>query len=520
MRAGRLIYNTTVKSQLRSLGSVLQQLPWNREQFLLLRLTRPLRIEFGPKKNARTLSSSSQWANKSHQHGCNSLANGLEREKDESSNDEEAAQAPEHPGLPHRQKKETIPSFRDYIAKAPIEEVEEHLRRFALYKPDVQGTERMLKVLIRDRGVAPQPHHYENQLLSNADSWRGSASAVRAILEEMEKEKIGIGVPILRAVLKVLAVHPDFSLLIASLDQMSRQGVEPSVQDTIYIILILTRLNQFELAFSHFQHLLSTSPTPDNLLKSPIPKYLYTTLLYRLCLPPVSNYTATVDLLYLLADHNLPLSNLCIACLLDAATSNLHFELTLYLWRSHVDTHYIIPNDSQCRHALLIAARSHNSELATKAGQILEQRQNVISPRHKLDDPHHAGSGLRIEELELIHEAYVGDLVEKDDHDDYKEHTWSRQQSQNQNQNQKKERNQDQRQDEKHSSKYKYRVSPAAIKRLEQRIAELRCFDGRKDEVRQRWTKEMEKNWTDRQEKMRSRESLQVERRVSDGMLE
>ena len=65
----------------------------------------------------------------------------------------------------------------------------------------------------------------------------------------------------------------------------------------------------------------------------------------------------------------------------------------MYLWRSHVDTEYIIPSTGLCRNALLTAARNGKAELARKAARVLENR----------DD------GLKVEELEMVMEAFEGD---------------------------------------------------------------------------------------------------------------
>jgi hypothetical protein len=284
--------------------------------------------------------------------------------------------------------------FHQIIRKVSVEDIEQKLQTTAYHSPNVNGVTFMLEELIQRRHVQPQARHYDALILSHCEHRHGSAAALYPILEEMEREKIGIGASTLSAVLKVLSIHPDAVLLSSIMQTISSQWMDPSASDVTYLIVSLVRLSQFELALRHLEHLISTSPPPDNFLHSPIPKYLYTTLLYRLASPAISDHTAILHFLYTLSDHHLLVPSTCIAYILDSASSSLHLDLTLYLWRSHIDTNYIIPNTGLCRNALLTAARASSSELATKAGKALESR---------------AGSkGLEIEEIEMVHEAFRG----------------------------------------------------------------------------------------------------------------
>lgn len=284
--------------------------------------------------------------------------------------------------------------FYQIIRKVSVEDIEQKLQTTAYHSPNVNGVTFMLEELIQRRHVKPQAHHYDALILSQCEHRHGSAAALHPILEEMEREKIGIGASTLSAALKVLSIHPDAVLLCSIMQTISSQWMDPSASDVTYLIMSLVRLNQFELALRHLEHLILTSPPTDNFLHSPVPTYLYTTLLYRLASPAISDHTAILHFLYTLSDHHLLVPSACIAYILDSASSSLHLDLTLYLWRSHIDTNYIIPNTGLCRNALLTAARASNSELATKAGKILESR---------------AGSkGLEIEEIEMVHEAFRG----------------------------------------------------------------------------------------------------------------
>lgn len=293
---------------------------------------------------------------------------------------------------------EREPQFHRLIRAASVQTIEQKLQHTAHHKPNVDGVRFMLKELIEVRHVKPQARHYEALILANCEARHGSADALYPILAEMERERIGISTFILSAVLKVLSIHPDAQLLTSILETLSGQWATKSGADTIHLILALCRLNQFELALIHLEHLISTSPPPDNFLRSPIPQHVYTTILYRLASPAIADHTAVLYLLYLLTDHNLPISNVCISYLLESAAEALHLNLTLYLWRSHVDAEYIIPSTGLCRNALLTASRNGNAQLARKAGRVLEVRGNSAD-----------GVGLQLEDLEMVREAFAGD---------------------------------------------------------------------------------------------------------------
>jgi hypothetical protein len=275
---------------------------------------------------------------------------------------------------PARGKEE--PAFYRAIRAASVQDIEQKLHNVAHHNPNMNGILFMLKELIEIRHVQPQVRHYEALILANCEARRGCADDLHAILDEMQSEKIGIRTSTLSAVLKVLSVHPDAQLLDSILQTLSGQWTNLSTADTIHVILASTRLNHFEHALSTLEHLISISPPPNNYLESPIPQYLYTTILYRLASPFIADYTAVLHLHYLLTDNNLPISNVCTSYLLDSAAEALHVDLTLYLWRSHIDTNYIIPSTGLCQNVLLMAAREGNAELAKKARRILAGRRN------------------------------------------------------------------------------------------------------------------------------------------------
>ena len=309
-------------------------------------------------------------------------------------------------------------SFLSLSGQATTEDLEKKLRHHAHHEHSVDKVQYILQELVSTRHVQPQGRHYEALILSNCEPQQGSVTSLRRALEEMEREKIGIDHLMLSAVLKVLAIHPDAVLLASVLARMAEQWITASPDDTTNAILAYIRLNEFELALHHLTHLITTSPPVDNKLHSAVPQHLYQSFLYRLSSPAISDHTAILHLLYLITEHSLPLSPVCASYLLDNAAASLHLDLTLYLWRSHIDTSYIIPGSGLCRNALLTAARGGSAELATKCGRILEKRgvsEGTKDPGFwaKWGDKQGGGVGLEIEELEMVAEAYYSDKDEK-----------------------------------------------------------------------------------------------------------
>lgn len=82
-------------------------------------------------------------------------------------------------------------------------ELEEYLQHVAHTSPSVTRVHALLRELVVRRAVKPTVSHYEALILSNCDAGRGSIQAVKAVLQEMERENIATGTAIFEAVLKV-----------------------------------------------------------------------------------------------------------------------------------------------------------------------------------------------------------------------------------------------------------------------------------------------------------------------------
>jgi hypothetical protein len=85
--------------------------------------------------------------------------------------------------------------------------LEKRLQQIAHHSPSVRSVSNLLRVLTVHRSVKPTPFHYEALILSNCDTELGSINAVKAVLQEMEREHLAIGTSIYEAVLKVNSTY-------------------------------------------------------------------------------------------------------------------------------------------------------------------------------------------------------------------------------------------------------------------------------------------------------------------------
>lgn len=95
------------------------------------------------------------------------------------------------------------PKSRPNWKAKETKELEIHLQRVAHNFPSVGIVHNLLRVLTVHRSVKPTVSHYEALILSNCDAELGSTKAVKAILQEMEREHVAMGTSIYEAVLKV-----------------------------------------------------------------------------------------------------------------------------------------------------------------------------------------------------------------------------------------------------------------------------------------------------------------------------
>ena len=93
---------------------------------------------------------------------------------------------------------------------ASSQTLEDELRWIARTRPDPRQIQDVLRILIKDRKINPDPRHYEALILANCSAELGSVDNVKSIIEQMEREGVAISPSIHYAVLTVsfASCHP------------------------------------------------------------------------------------------------------------------------------------------------------------------------------------------------------------------------------------------------------------------------------------------------------------------------
>ena len=266
-------------------------------------------------------------------------------------------------------------------------ELEEQLQRAAHHDPSLRVITNLLKVLIVHRSVKPTVSHFEALILANSDAELGSAKAVKAVLQEMEREQVAIGTSVYEAALKaclphfvtkqfggadsmqVLAVHPDYVFRASILDSMAKQwmSLTPSMEHSVTAGWI--REGQLELAMQGIERM--------HQQKTPNETWLYGLMIYSLC--AVEDFDAVLRLLYFAEDERVDIPTYTLHHILDRASECLNLDLTKRIWRDMVEPMYIIPSTGISYNVLLTAARCGDTALADSVTKVLSHRQSKPS---------------------------------------------------------------------------------------------------------------------------------------------
>ncbi|KAJ5907716.1 hypothetical protein N7495_000398 [Penicillium taxi] len=233
----------------------------------------------------------------------------------------------------------------------PSSDLEHMLRNKpgALYR-----TMSILRALIEDHHIQPQAFHYKSLILANSDSIKGSPEMVRALLQEMEEEKITVDSGILHVVLQVLAVHPDYLLRQEILRSIRDRWFTLSPDGWHFVVAGLLREHQFELALDH------VALMERKLI--PVKNWLHSMIVYNLC--DFEEFDEVYRLMQARVEQGYDMTPELWGHVLTAASKSRHYELTLYIWQRMIYLEYIQPSEDVCKNALATASRAGDIELA------------------------------------------------------------------------------------------------------------------------------------------------------------
>ncbi|KAI4095790.1 MAG: hypothetical protein LQ339_007153 [Xanthoria mediterranea] len=267
------------------------------------------------------------------------------------------------------------------IVELKDEELYEELRR-ASSAGDYPCTREVLKILIGERGVKPDRRHYQALLLANANPQHGSPGEVMDLVEEMEDSAITLDSAAYHAILKVLAVHPDYILRRQILEELRQRWFTLSNEGWHDVIVGLLRDKQLESAVDTLQ-----SVQQEGIR---IPPWLHDMLIFNLC--DVGEHHEALSILRFRVENGEQLiSGTVWHHLLDSASRAYDHQATLFAWRKRVGTNYLNPSSGVCLNVLETAARHGDFRLAADVIRVLGNR----------------GQGLKLYHYETLIEACV-----------------------------------------------------------------------------------------------------------------
>jgi pentatricopeptide repeat protein len=160
------------------------------------------------------------------------------------------------------------------LAQLPTDVLYEHARAEGA-KGNWDEVMNICRVLIKDRGEAPNREMYTAILHSFVSSSHGTAGKLRKVLEEMgfwsERDTSLFGYPKIEldaraceCVLEVLAVHPDYLLRSEILEYMKSRWLTLSGRGQNFVVAGLLRERHFEQALDMMEDMVRSSTRVEN----------------------------------------------------------------------------------------------------------------------------------------------------------------------------------------------------------------------------------------------------------------
>ncbi|KAL8929216.1 MAG: hypothetical protein Q9208_001299 [Pyrenodesmia sp. 3 TL-2023] len=257
-------------------------------------------------------------------------------------------------------------------AELNAEKLHEELRR-ASTAADFPRLQEILKVLIHDRGEKPSRIHYQALLLVNTSPQHGSVAEVVRVLLQMEEAGITLDSAAYHAVLKVLAIHPDYLLRRHILEELRQRWFTLSGEGWHDLIVGLLRDKQIEPAIAVLQS--------AQQVEIQIEPWLYDMLIYNLC--DADELDEVLSILRFRVDSGEQLiSGTVWYYVLDSASSAFHHSATLFAWRKRVELGYLNPSSGICLNVINTAARHGDFQLAVDVIRVLGNRNEAPQLYH------------------------------------------------------------------------------------------------------------------------------------------
>ncbi|KAL6719878.1 hypothetical protein ACLMJK_001799 [Lecanora helva] len=176
------------------------------------------------------------------------------------------------------------------------------------------------------------------------------------------------------AVLRVLAVHPDYLLRQHVIEELRQRWFSLTKDGWHDYTAGLIKDQQLELALDALEEMRREGIR--------IGSWLHDMMIYILC--SAEEFDAAVSLMETrISDGELNISPTLWHYILDSASRALHHSATLFAYRARVETLYLNPSAGMCINILSTAARHADTYLATSVLRILGRRSgNPIQLHH------------------------------------------------------------------------------------------------------------------------------------------
>ncbi|MCJ1474506.1 hypothetical protein MMC13_003164 [Lambiella insularis] len=267
---------------------------------------------------------------------------------------------------------EYVISDTEVLRKISKSAVYEELRK-AITKSDYHRIQRIIRVLVKERGEAPNSRIYTALILANTSPGDGSAEGVDELLQEMVGENITPDSATYHAVLKVLAIHPDYMLRNEVLDELKSRWFTLTNDGWHDVVAGCIRDRQIEVALDKLEQMRAAD--------IPVQPWLHDLFVYTFCM--TGDFDEVLHFMrYRIDNFELDLSATLWYYILDTASCALHHDATLYVWRKRVESGYLNPSSGICINVLNTAARHGNFRLASDVFRILGNRTNSLQPYH------------------------------------------------------------------------------------------------------------------------------------------
>ncbi|KAJ3561777.1 hypothetical protein NPX13_g8813 [Xylaria arbuscula] len=272
---------------------------------------------------------------------------------------------------------EGLDSFSAKLDNIPTPTIYAVLKELEDAEDTYYAITRFVEYLIKERGEKPNAALYESLIKANVNKQHGSAKVAGQLLKEVQSHNIPTTPEMYHALLKVVAVHPDYVLRAQILHDMKNRWYNVTPVAEVSIIVGLLREGQYELAFFKLEEL---NKTPIS-----VPPWLLELFLYTFgelgfheeTLPILKYRQRVVD-----AVKRAPLSLTTWHFLLDVFSRDAFHPGIKFIWDHSVVPGQIHPPDGVVSNVLNSASVHGDVELSMSAIQELSARGVKLGMHH------------------------------------------------------------------------------------------------------------------------------------------